>query len=435
MSFRTRWHPLVAAILLLVLSVPLVVVASDTFDDVDDDNVFHNDIAWLANSGVTKGCNPPANTNFCPSDVVTREQMAAFLRRLAEGAIVDAATVEGQTVQQIIASASAGGPPIFVDPALPFVGINRETQISSNEVFGVRYEGGADEYGGMYVETSNADGWPFYGYATNGAFRAWTYYDPGNSGDPTDPAKWKLWLGGERLSSSTFYGLDIHNGVTDGMRINDTVDDGIQVGSIPDYPNYGLYIPTPGVAAYGLWPNTADPSGEWALYTVDKISANNVALASLSLVAKVGGSGSLSVGDVAAVTGVAEPLAGGHSRLPTVTRAAATGSTGMIGVVESRMVFEPPPGKDEPALMSADGDAEPGNYVSLVVYGVADVRVSGGISRGDRLTASDNPGAVRALETRVLDGMEIAEGAPIIGIALEEASPGATMVPVFVSMR
>lgn len=44
-------------------------------------SVFDSDIAWLADQGITKGCNPPANTQFCPDDPVTRGQMAAFLNR------------------------------------------------------------------------------------------------------------------------------------------------------------------------------------------------------------------------------------------------------------------------------------------------------------------------------------------------------------------
>ena len=39
------------------------------------------DIEWLAGEGITKGCNPPDNTLFCPDDSVTRGQMAAFLGR------------------------------------------------------------------------------------------------------------------------------------------------------------------------------------------------------------------------------------------------------------------------------------------------------------------------------------------------------------------
>ncbi len=52
----------------------------DTFAD-DDTSVFQGDIEKLAFAGITKGCNPPANDNFCPNDVVTRGQMAAFLVR------------------------------------------------------------------------------------------------------------------------------------------------------------------------------------------------------------------------------------------------------------------------------------------------------------------------------------------------------------------
>jgi hypothetical protein len=32
-------------------------------------------------AGVTLGCNPPTNDEYCPDDLVTRGQMAAFLKR------------------------------------------------------------------------------------------------------------------------------------------------------------------------------------------------------------------------------------------------------------------------------------------------------------------------------------------------------------------
>jgi hypothetical protein len=50
------------------------------FDDIVG-HTFEADIEWAAEVGVTKGCNPPANTLFCPKDQVSREQMAAFLVR------------------------------------------------------------------------------------------------------------------------------------------------------------------------------------------------------------------------------------------------------------------------------------------------------------------------------------------------------------------
>jgi glucose/arabinose dehydrogenase len=52
----------------------------DWFTD-DNGNIFESDINRLAQAGITKGCNPPANDRFCPQDRVTRGEMAAFLVR------------------------------------------------------------------------------------------------------------------------------------------------------------------------------------------------------------------------------------------------------------------------------------------------------------------------------------------------------------------
>ena len=54
--------------------------ATDYFVD-DNDSVFEGDINAVAKAGITKGCNPPANDRFCPDGRITRGQLAAFLRR------------------------------------------------------------------------------------------------------------------------------------------------------------------------------------------------------------------------------------------------------------------------------------------------------------------------------------------------------------------
>jgi hypothetical protein len=64
----------------LVRALGLTARGSREFSD-DNASVFEADIERLAHAGVTLGCNPPANTLFCPYDRVTREQMAAFLHR------------------------------------------------------------------------------------------------------------------------------------------------------------------------------------------------------------------------------------------------------------------------------------------------------------------------------------------------------------------
>lgn len=72
-------------------------------------------------------------------------------------------------------------PGVYTDQAGQFVGIGRTNRITNREVFGINADFGADDpirYGGMYINTVAPAGLPFYGYATEGAFRAWTTYNP-----------------------------------------------------------------------------------------------------------------------------------------------------------------------------------------------------------------------------------------------------------------
>ena len=89
---RRHIYALVAAIALIVTILPVSSWAAHQFTDVPNSNIFHDDIGWLADNGITLGCNPPTNDEFCPQDNVRRETMAAFMRRLAENQVVDAKT-------------------------------------------------------------------------------------------------------------------------------------------------------------------------------------------------------------------------------------------------------------------------------------------------------------------------------------------------------
>jgi hypothetical protein len=95
----------------LVRAYDLPPTGGDPFVD-DDGSVFEADIEALAAAGITLGCNPPDNDEFCPDDHVTREQMAGFLDRAgdyppsSEDAFVD----DGASIfePQIDAIAAAG---------------------------------------------------------------------------------------------------------------------------------------------------------------------------------------------------------------------------------------------------------------------------------------------------------------------------------------
>ena len=67
-----------AAFINRALNLPAA--AADFFTD-DDGTTFEGDLNAIAAAGITMGCNPPTNDNVCPHESVTRQQMAAFLAR------------------------------------------------------------------------------------------------------------------------------------------------------------------------------------------------------------------------------------------------------------------------------------------------------------------------------------------------------------------
>jgi hypothetical protein len=74
-----------ARIVTFALAVTTVAVpaawASHQFADVPETNPHHADVAAIRTAGITQGCNPPANTLYCPDHPVRRDQMASFLQR------------------------------------------------------------------------------------------------------------------------------------------------------------------------------------------------------------------------------------------------------------------------------------------------------------------------------------------------------------------
>jgi len=88
---RRRWTLLLTVVVTLFISVPAAVWAGHQFTDVPNSHIFHTGISWMKDNNITVGCNPPANTQYCPEDNVTRGEMATFMKRLAENKVVDAA--------------------------------------------------------------------------------------------------------------------------------------------------------------------------------------------------------------------------------------------------------------------------------------------------------------------------------------------------------
>lgn len=80
----------------------LLASTTDAFGD-DETSIFEGDINAIAAIGITVGCNPPANDAFCPDDTVTRAQWASFMVRalgLTEGGDVDRFTDDENSVHE-----------------------------------------------------------------------------------------------------------------------------------------------------------------------------------------------------------------------------------------------------------------------------------------------------------------------------------------------
>lgn len=105
---RRWWVVAVVAAVGLVSQVAVAWAVASRFADVPPSNPFVDDIEWVADAGVTLGCGD--GTNYCPTDSVTRQQMAAFMHRLAVNQVVDAATVQGLEPADLKGDSGPQGP-------------------------------------------------------------------------------------------------------------------------------------------------------------------------------------------------------------------------------------------------------------------------------------------------------------------------------------
>jgi len=90
----------------LLISGTSVAAAGGGFSDVRADDPHADAIAWLAANGLTDGC---AEGEFCAGEGATRGQIATFLQRLAEGQVVDAASVAGLEAEDLRGQDGAPG--------------------------------------------------------------------------------------------------------------------------------------------------------------------------------------------------------------------------------------------------------------------------------------------------------------------------------------
>jgi hypothetical protein len=98
---RRRLSTMAVAVLML-LAVPAIALANHQFSDVPTGSTFHNAISDLADAGIVTGC---AAGQYCPSNPVTRAQMAGFMTRgLGSSAAATGAIVQSEAAEYFVAT-------------------------------------------------------------------------------------------------------------------------------------------------------------------------------------------------------------------------------------------------------------------------------------------------------------------------------------------
>ena len=225
-----------------------------------------------------------------------------------------------------------------------------------------------------------------------------------------------------------------------GIEIGRTQHDGIRVGVAG---STGLYVGVAG--STGLYVGSANSNG------VDVAGANlagyfygpvqitggctGCTLANFGINT---GETTLEPGDVVVLTG---SQTGRVDSTPILMEVAqGNGQDAVVGVVmgqaEEITIENPRPNEEGTRLIPRVGAAKPGEFVTIVTYGLAPVRVdsrSNPIAAGQRLTAG-NMGVARPLQTVEVNGVIVNEAAPVLGIALEaEDTDGDGLVWVLVN--
>ena len=123
-----------------------------------------------------------------------------------------------------------------------------------------------------------------------------------------------------------------------------------------------------------------------------------------------------------------------------VTKANSNNSKAVIGVVEYKVIVrDDTSNKVENAeiqkkFLHADGNVRPNDYLTITVFGPADVKENSreSIKIGETLTSEN--GLAKKIRTTEINGITIAENVGVLGKALEDSN-GRGKIKVFVTCR
>ncbi|MBN1551402.1 hypothetical protein JW979_08035 [bacterium] len=311
---------------------------------------------------------------------------------------------------------TAAGAPSAQNPS----GYNNGFEVAGTEGYGL-WIGQAD-MDGIYI-SSSADNALYIEDAADNGIHMYDVLDTGcyvrKAGTPSTYYSETVTHNGFEVGAAEGQGIQVTFCDGDGLKVDHAIGDGVDV-------------------------NTNAASHEYGVYTPDKIYAGTtLATKQIATHCRNAGSNTLIPGDLVCIAGgyQKDALDDGSGPIINIEKANGKNMEAVIGVVEYKVTiredktaFEDGRVEIRNSFRYAEGDVLPGEYLSVVILGPADVKVDAkeSILPGETLTADD--GFARKVHIRDIDGIQVAENVGVIGKALE-TSDGSGMLKVFVNCK
>lgn len=304
---------------------------------------------------------------------------------------------------------------------------NNGIEIGSAQHDGVRVSSAGDD--GIYINSAADVG--VYVCRTGSATSCSpsTYHNGVEVGNAQDD--------GFHVVNAGKYGLYVNDSGYGAIHVAGTSGDGVDISA----DDYGVVVSSAGLDGLKVLSAANDgidvTGSNLAGYFNGSIQVTGGCIGcTLTAFAVNAGDRPLAPGELVALAGLRE---GGVDGTPVLMEVRPAGDDGaVVGVVQSRAELvaegDPRPGEMGLRLAPREGTADPGEYVVVAYSGLIQVRANGPIAAGSRL-ATGADGLARALRIVSVDGVELAENVPIVGVALEGLDSGQGLVWTLVDLH
>jgi hypothetical protein len=435
-------------VLLLTLvggtAVSAAPLACGPFVDIPTGAWYCTNVLRILDLNITTGT---SGTTYSPTTYVNRAQMAAFIDRVTQansdsqvylfdldhngnvtpdGAAIRAISEDGSSLSGISDGSSIADNGVF--------GQTNSTSTVDAGVRGTNIGNGSGLYG--YSSAAGTANYGVRGYSAN-------HHAVYGSSGSTDGSYGGGWFSGPTGLYAT---------------ANDSSGDAIRA----DCPSTGLAgcwgIDADSGNSTGVVADTDRGDQNYGIVTNDNLYVGGSCTGcSIAMIVENGGSQELFAGDLVAVTGAGAPLAESNEPTMTVAKADVNSTNGVIGVVKNTLEIElitkpevsfvevevPDPEGGEPDVIweprtterlievhnGVDRPAQRGDYLVIIVQGMAQVASQGPMAAGDQLVLFGDA----AVSSATLEAAEA--NFTSVGTIVEDMSEGQGMVWVLVDLR